>query len=137
MQVIDARDLGDFTIHLLETGQTGPFNAVGPATPLTFGEFLATAQRVTGSDATFRWAPPEFLEAQGVRHMADLPFWVGDAGAGMLTIDPTKAIAHGLRHRSLDDTVRDTLAWLRANPHKLEAGMSAEREQEVLAALKP
>jgi 2'-hydroxyisoflavone reductase len=136
MQVIDARDLGDFTLHLLESGQTGPFNAVGPATPLTFGEFLAAVQRVTGSDATLRWASPEFLEAQGVRHMADLPFWVGEAGAGMLTIDATKAIAHGLKHRALDDTIRDTLAWLRAHPHALEAGLSAQREQEVLAALR-
>lgn len=135
MQVIDARDLGDFTLHLLEAGRTGPFNAVGPATPLTFGEFLEAVRRVTGGDATFRWASPEFLEAQGVRHMADLPFWGGEAAVGLLTIDPSKAIAHGLKHRALDDTIRDTLAWLRANPHELAAGLSAEREQEVLAAL--
>jgi 2'-hydroxyisoflavone reductase len=49
-----------------------------------------------------------------------------------------RALAAGLRFRPLDETVRDTLAWNETRPEErrtsLRAGMSAEREAEVLAA---
>ncbi|MNY81569.1 hypothetical protein D3C86_2231940 [compost metagenome] len=51
-----------------------------------------------------------------------------------MTVDPAKAIAHGLTHRPLETLMADTLAWYEANPHELKAGLTAEREQELLAA---
>ena len=35
VQVIDVRDLAEFMVHLLENGQSGVYNAVGPHAPLT------------------------------------------------------------------------------------------------------
>jgi 2'-hydroxyisoflavone reductase len=48
-----------------------------------------------------------------------------------------KAIAVGLKFRSLEQTVRDTLAWAQRRPanHEWLAGLTAEREADVLAAL--
>lgn len=48
-------------------------------------------------------------------------------------LDSTKAVAAGLRLRSLSETVRDTLAWDCARPGGLErrAGLAADREAEL------
>jgi 2'-hydroxyisoflavone reductase len=49
-------------------------------------------------------------------------------------------VAQGLRFRTLDTTVKDTLAWHEQRPAdekaKLRAGLTAEREAELLKQLK-
>ena len=52
-------------------------------------------------------------------------------------MDISKAIKAGLTFRLLEDTVRDTLEWAEARPSDWEwkAGLSAEKEEKVLAAL--
>jgi len=75
-----------------------------------------------------------------VKAWSDMPVWiapVGDyAGFGRTRVD--RAIAAGLTHRPIDDTVRDTLAWWRAQPAErravLKSGLTPQREAEVLAA---
>ena len=68
-----------------------------------------------------------------------MPVWTGGSG-GFSRIDCRKAIRAGLRFRSADETARDTLAFWKTLPDdrrkKLRAGISPEREQEVLAAWK-
>ena len=51
--------------------------------------------------------------------------------AGMLAVDISRALAEGLRFRSLEQTIRDTLAGAELTD---DAGLSPEREQELLAA---
>jgi hypothetical protein len=65
-----------------------------------------------------------------------LPLWVPEAKWGMLQADITKATAEGLTFRPLSETVYDTLMWAhsRPNDHEWRAGLSPEREAEVLAA---
>jgi hypothetical protein len=55
---------------------------------------------------------------------------------GFHLFDTARADAAGLRTRPLEDTVRDTLAWDddRGAPWPLKAGLSTERERELLAA---
>ena len=76
----------------------------------------------------------QFLLAEEVRPFADLPFWVPVASAGFLKMNVDKAVAAGLAIRPLPDTVRDTLAWRATRPadYEFKAGMSAEREAELL-----
>jgi 2'-hydroxyisoflavone reductase len=67
-----------------------------------------------------------------------MPVWAGDE-LGLSRTNISRALAKGLTFRPLADTARDTLAWFKAQKPerraKLRAGLTAEREAEVLAAL--
>ena len=140
IQVIDVRDLADFTIKLIQDHASGVYNATGPDSELTIGKLLDVSKQVSGSDANFRWASVESLSQNKVEPWSDMPTWVPDdeEGAGFSRLDISKAIRAGLRFRPLEETVRDTLEWARTRPadHEWRAGLTAEREAEVLAALK-
>ncbi|MBI3240984.1 MAG: epimerase [Chloroflexi bacterium] len=130
-QVIDARDLAEWTIRMVEAKMTGVFNATGPDYPLTFGKVLDECKAVSGSDARFVWVGGKFLLEAGVQPWSELPLWLG---GGDMTVSVSKAIAAGLAFRPLADTIRDTLAWEAARPSDRapRAGMKREREEEVL-----
>ena len=92
------------------------------------------------SDAKFTWADAEFLEAQKVLPWSDMPVWLpsdGENGA-MSRTSIKKALAEGLTFRPVPETTRDTLAWFKSQPAErqatLKAGLTPEREKELLAA---
>jgi 2'-hydroxyisoflavone reductase len=140
IQVIDVRDLADFIITLIQNNASGIYNATGPDYELTIGKLLEVSKQVSGSDANFRWASVDFLNQNKVEPWSHMPTWVPDdeEGAGFSHVDISKAINAGLRFRPLEETVRDTLAWGQARPadHEWRAGLTAEREAQVLAALR-
>lgn len=137
-QFIDARDLADFIVLCLEKKTLGTFNADAQAGSITMGRLLDTCKRVSKSDAKFTWVDAKFLEKEKVEPWSDLPAWSRAEGddAAFGRVSAAKAKAAGLKYRPLDDTVRDTLAWFKTEPAehqaKLRAGISAEREAEVL-----
>jgi 2'-hydroxyisoflavone reductase len=94
---------------------------------------------VSGSGATFTWADAGFLEKQNVQPWSDMPVWIPGEGEDRRAgrVSNAKAVGRGLAFRPVEDTVRDTLAWWKAQPAerqaKLRAGVTAEREREVLA----
>jgi 2'-hydroxyisoflavone reductase len=140
VQVIDARDLAEWTIRLAEQRALGAFNAVGPAQELRVDAMLHGVRAAVGGDARFVFAPADFLAAQRVRAWADLPAWVPGTGdtAGFSRVSNARALAAGLTFRPLATTAADTLAWWRSLPAdrqaKLRAGLTAEREAEALRA---
>ena len=142
VQFIDARDLAEWTIRMAEMGATGVYNATGPATPLTIGGMLEGIRTALGSNAKFTWVPADFLEKEKVAPWSDMPVWVPPTGedGGMGAVSIKRALDKGLTFRPLAETARDTLAWFTAQPkehqEKLKAGITAEREAEVLAAWK-
>lgn len=109
VQVIDARDLAAFAVHLAERGPTGVFNAVGEQT--TMEGALRAMREAVGGDARLRWVE----RPDGVSPWSELPLWVGDdpEHAGTMCVSNTRARAAGLALRPLADTARDTLAWAR------------------------
>jgi 2'-hydroxyisoflavone reductase len=129
VQLIDARDLGAFLVHLAEQRTNGVFNGTGPAQPLTLGETLA---RISG-DAELVWVDDQTLLDAEVGPWMELPLWLpGEEYAGLLRADISNALAAGLTFRPLEETARDTLAW------SLEAGeqrptLTRERERELLS----
>ncbi|MGI8437107.1 MAG: hypothetical protein ACR2NX_09420 [Chthoniobacterales bacterium] len=140
VQLIDARDLAEGTIRMAEKRAAGVYNATGPEKPWPVGEMLNEIKATEKSDARFTWADANFLEKEKVSPWSDMPVWVPPHGedGGMGRTSNKKALAAGLTFRSLADTARDTLAWFRSQPverqQRLNAGLSPEREAEVLAA---
>ena len=138
IQIIDVRDLAEFILRLIEENASGVYNATGPDYELTLGRLLEVSRRVSASNANFRWASIEFLNQHKVEAWSDMPAWIPDdeEGAGSSRVDVSRAIAAGLRFRPLEETVRDTLEWAqtRSSDHEWRAGLTAEREAQVLAA---
>lgn len=135
VQFVHAGDLAAFMLDLAEQGETGIFNATGPAQRLTMGATLATCQQVAGSDARLTWVDDAFLAEHNVGAYVEMPLWVPASYAGFSTVDCTKAIERGLRFRPLSETVRETLAWHATRPAEsgLRAGLTPDREAELLA----
>jgi len=132
-QVIDARDLAEWIVRAAEERLAGTYNAVGPIT--TREHVLETGRSVAGTDAELVWVDPGFLHEQGVAEWMELPLWLYDEQyRGMLSVDPTPALAAGLQPRPLSETVRDTLAWALSDeaPSEFPAGLDREKEQAVL-----
>jgi 2'-hydroxyisoflavone reductase len=138
VQFIDGRDLAEWTIRMAENRETGIYNATGPAKELGIGGMLDGIKTALNSNATFAWADGEFLKQQKVEAWSDMPVWAGDE-LGMARTNISRALAKGLTFRPLGDTARDTLAWFKAQKPerqaKMRAGLTPEREAEVLVAL--
>ena len=138
VQYIDGRDLAEWTIRLAENGDTGIYNATGPAKPIGMGAMLDGIKDVLKSNATFTWANEKFLTDQKVQAWSDMPVWAG-ADDGITRANISRALAKGLTFRPFGETARDTLAWFKSWPQErqahLKAGITPEREAEVLAAL--
>src|ERR1700682_4381448 len=56
VQFIDARDLAEWTIRMVEGGETGNYNATGPDKPLGIGGMLDGIKGALNSNAKFTWA---------------------------------------------------------------------------------
>jgi 2'-hydroxyisoflavone reductase len=137
VQFIDARDLAEWTIRMVENREIGTYNATGPAKPLGLGGMLDGIKRALNANAKFTWVPADFLKQQKVEAWSDMPVWTGEE-SGMARMSISRALTKGLTFRPLTDTARDTLAWFQSQPldrqAKMKAGLSPEREAEVLAA---
>jgi 2'-hydroxyisoflavone reductase len=150
-QIIDAHDLARFVIKILEDDINGIYNTVGPASPLTWGEFLCGIRAVTSTPVRFTWVNADFLAEIGVMPWTDLPIWwpprddyktpppFEPGGKGFAMIDGRRAIAAGLTFRPLAETARDIIDEFKARGEDWDAkprrfGMSSKREAEALAA---
>ena len=134
-QVIDGRDLADWIVRAAENRLAGTYNAVDR--PIPRATLLETCRRVADVDAEVVWVDGAFLAEHEVGEWMELPLWLHDPGyAGMLSVDPEAAFAAGLSPRPLEDTVRDTLAWIAAGdaPAEPPAGLDRAKEQAVLDA---
>jgi nucleoside-diphosphate-sugar epimerase len=130
-ETIDGETYGGLKV-LCERAAVGAVNASGPAERTTWGEVLALAREVTGSDADFEWLPEDFLRERGA-----LP-----SGLPMVYPVPWREVepfalerAHrlGLEHTDVAATIRDTLAWHDAHGEAI-TGLDEVAEAELLRA---
>jgi 2'-hydroxyisoflavone reductase len=134
---IDGRDLAEWIIRAIDLRLTGVYNADGPDYVLSMGQLLDASRQVSGSDANFVWVDEKFLIDAGAAPWSEVPLWIPESdpdAAGFFAFSIDKALAAGLTFRSLEETIRDTLAWNAARPADREwrAGLKPEREAELL-----
>jgi 2'-hydroxyisoflavone reductase len=135
VQFIDAHDLARWIVKMAEENQTGIFNANWKSLDLTFGALLEEIKSATGSDARFTWASEDFLRAENVAPWSEMPLYLYESDRdwqGFLAVNVDRALAKGLEFRPLRDTIRATLNWRKTINEELKAGISAERETELL-----
>lgn len=123
VQYIDARDLADFVIQLVEDETPGIYNAVGPDPGHTMSDMMAAINAVIEKPPELVRVTAEFMADQS----ASVPIWAPYAGPtrGIHTVSQTRALAAGLQHRDPQTTVRDTLDWWATLSDERRSGMRA------------
>ena len=141
VQFIDARDLAEWTIRMVEQGDTGVYNAVGFREKLLMSRMLDEIKTATKSDAQFTWVNVDFLLEQKIHPWYEMPVWVAPKGpeGGFSNLSNKKALAKGITFRPVSDTALATLEWFRKQPPqrqeaKLRSGITSARESQILTA---
>ncbi len=139
IQIIDVRDLANFTVDCLEQKIMGTYNTVTPVRSFTMGDLLEDCVAVTGAAMDPVWVSGEFINKHNVGEGGGLPIWEPPDGeyAGLALVDGSRAAAAGLKNRPTRETARGTItAWKQLSAERkenLRAGLSPEREAEFLA----
>jgi 2'-hydroxyisoflavone reductase len=140
IQIVDVRDLAAFMMDLVDARADGTFNAVTPPGAITMGALMDTSRKVTGADTKTVWIDEDFLAANMKPEEMNFAPWGpmrGEEAGGSLTGMQASA-DKGLKARSLEETVRDTIAWHETRPAErksaLRSGFSPEQEAAILAA---
>ena len=144
VQIIDCRDLAEWTIRMVESATSGTFNAAGPASAMTMAEQVYGIRGALDGnrEVRFTWVPADFLSAQKIGAWGDMPTWIprsAPESAGM-RVDNRRAVAAGLTFRPLASSAVDALAWFEATAADAQmrmlkgAGLAPERERAALDA---
>ncbi len=137
IQIIDVRDLANFSIDCVEQGITGTYNTVTPPGEFTMGDLMEDSIAVTAAEMTPVWVSASVLgEHEALQH---IPIWSSPDGeeSKAALVSGERSFAKGLKNRPTRETARDTLEWWKTLPadrtDKLRAGLSPEKEAELLA----
>jgi 2'-hydroxyisoflavone reductase len=137
IQIVDVRDLVAFMMGLVERRVDGYFNAVTPPKAITMGSLMETSRKLTGADTKLTWIDEAFIAEKAAE--VNLAPWsaMHGAEAGASLTGMQASAEQGLKARSLEDTVRDTLAWHETRPADkkatLRSGFTPEQEAQILA----
>lgn len=139
LQFIDARDLAEWTVRMIEGKRTGIYNAIALPDRISMKALLEECKLVSQSDTSFTWATEEFLTREKITGWSELPLWLPEAAShlkGLMRINCDKAVAAGLSFRPIRETIKDTLAWRTGVNEELKAGLDGEKEKELLRKLR-
>jgi 2'-hydroxyisoflavone reductase len=143
VQYIDARDLAEWSVRLVERENTGgTYNAIGPAKMQTMGNLMGAMQKAVSKSSKIIWVPTEFVLENKISPWGDMPLWIPGEGerAGFHRRQNQRALRQGLTFRSPADIAKGCLEWFDGlSPEEQKAaqgGLSYEREKEVLALWK-
>ncbi|CAN5289508.1 hypothetical protein BH20ACI1_BH20ACI1_24510 [soil metagenome] len=135
VQLIEARDLSDWIVKMIEENENGIFNVSGKSFELDFGKMLGAMKNATESDAEFVWVDEKFLKENNVAPWSEMPFYLPESDEELrnfLTMNVYKALAKGLKFRPLNDTITETFNWRKTQDFEMKAGISDEREKQLL-----
>ncbi len=140
VQFIDCRDLGEWYIRLVENKAVGTYNGTGPRSPMSIAGMLHGIRAAVDNEISFTWVEADFLEKHEVQPWMEMTVWVPPVGeyAGFSASSIRRALDAGLTFRPLADTAKTTMDYWNSLPEerraKPKAGLSAEKEKQVLAA---
>jgi 2'-hydroxyisoflavone reductase len=138
VQFIDARDLSEWIIGMIEQNSSGVYNANGVPGSMSMDEILSGCKAVTNSDATFTWASESFLITENVTAWSKMPLWLPEENApqlsGFMFVNCDNAFRAGLKLRQLNDTIAAIYSWRKdlAADEPLAAGLDRDSEDRLL-----
>lgn len=140
IQIVDVRDMANFVVDSLEKRITGIYNMVNPPGTYSMGQLMADCQAMTAADVDMTWVDLPFIEAHGLYASGELPIWApvsGDTRSDAI-VNGDRSFAQGMKTRPERETIRGILEWWPTLPedrrNNMHAGLSAQREAEMLAA---
>ncbi|MCM3763651.1 NAD-dependent epimerase/dehydratase family protein [Neobacillus niacini] len=147
VQLIDVKDIAAWVFDMAERRKAGTFNVTGPDEKITMEKLLNTCMNEANSKCEWVWVDEAFLKDHKVQPWTDMPLWIPEhyplegetePWRGSFSINIEKAVDAGLSFRPLEETIREVYGWMQTrNESSLNAGISRERELEILEALVP
>jgi 2'-hydroxyisoflavone reductase len=127
IQLIDVRDVADWTIHCIENQIVGIYNVTGPDKELSMRGMVEGVRKGVGSEVSFTWIDNRFLEAHSISQ-DKFPLYVLPTAdsAGFHRRSIARALARGLRFRPLSVTAKATLDWYQSLPPSIQAGVAPQ-----------
>ena len=127
IQFVDVRDLGEWIIHCIEANIVGIYNATGPEKPLSMKAMVEGVREGVKSQVSFNWVDDKFLQSQGVEE-GQFPLYEPPEGesAGAHRCNIKRALAKGLKFRSVSDTAAATLAWYKSLPPDVQSRVAPQ-----------
>ncbi len=140
VQFVDARDLAEFMVRILEEGRSGTYDVTGSPQTTTRAGLIAACTTNAAVTPEVVWADGGWLETQGLSGWMDLPLWLGPSLGlpGLMNARVDRALADGLTFRPRAKTIAATRAWSASAPAERErpAGITRARERELLETLR-
>ena len=141
-QIIDVRDLAQFTFDAVEQRVSGTYNMVNPPGSYTMGDLLRDSVSASGADVAPIWVDEDFIEMARneytVSNRGMFPVWHGLSGeyAAVSSISDERAKAAGLVARPVSETIAALLSWWKTLPEErqadLRSGIPADIEAELI-----
>lgn len=139
LQFIDVRDLSRWIVKMVENCLTGIYNATGPASDLTFEEFVHECQKFSKNNTQLIWVDEDFLLTHLDNTWINLPLWLSKKvnEPGLFSINNRKARKAGLTFRPLSETIEAILEWDKSrSDKKMKVGLSSQAEENLLKIYK-
>ena len=117
--MIDVRDIAEWSLRMVESDHTGIHNAGGLPSHETIESVLRSCKSVSRSNSSWKYVTAEFLKAHDIAGSTVNAWYIDDDDECfryIWDVDYAEAIASGLTFRPLSETIRATLEWVSTLP---------------------